>query len=210
MSIVGLRLLKDLCGTPTLDLDQIPAKKSIATTRSFARNYKTFDEVKERIVTFAVTCAEKLRKQKSVCAALMIFIHSNRFQRDRPQYGRSIVIKLPFQTNSGIEITKFAVKGLKTIYKQGYHYKKAGVILLNISPQHLRQATLFTEPDPRHKRLMQVMDNINKTWGKSKIKLAGQEAARTWKMKQERLSKRYTTRLDEVIIVNCKEKEINK
>ena len=207
MSIVELRLLKDLCGIPTLDLDQIPTKKSIATTRSFSRNYKTFDEIKERIVTFAVTGAEKLRKQKSICAALMVFIHSNKFQQKQRQYSRSVVIKLPFQTNSGIEITKMAVKGLKKIYKQGYNYKKAGVILLNISPQHLRQTTLFTEPDPRHKRLMEVMDNMNRTWGKSKIKLASQEVGRTWKMKQESLSKRYTTRLDEIIIVNCKRKK---
>ncbi len=200
LSIVGLRLQQDLKGIPTLDLEALPAKKSIATTRSFSKDYKTFQEVKERIVTFAVSCAEKLRRQKSVCASLMVFIRSNRFQRNKPQYGRSIVIKLPFQSNSSIEITKHAVSALRKIYKEGYHYKKAGVIVMNISPQQLRQATLFTEPDPRHKPLMQVMDNINKTWGR-KVKLGGQEAGRIWKMKQEHLSRRYTTRLDEIIDV---------
>lgn len=201
MTIVGLRLQKDLRGIPVLDLEALATKKNIATTRSFDKDYKNFEELKERVVTFSVICSEKLRKQESVCAALLVFVRSNTFRRDRPQYKRSIVIKLPFQTNSSIEISKFAVLGLRRIFRKGYHYKKAGVIVMQISPAKQKQRTLFQESDQRHELLMQTIDQLNKTWGQSTIKLAAQDSKRTWKMKQEHLSRRYTTRLSEIIIV---------
>ena len=206
LSIVGLRLQQDLKGIPTLDLEDLPAKKSIATTRSFAKNYTRYDQVRERVVTFATICAQKLRKQNSVCSEVLIFVRSNRFQRQRPQYSKSVLMRLPFQTNSSIEISKVAVEGLKKIYKKGYHYKKAGVIVMNIRPEKNIQKTLFTESDPRHKPLMQVMDQINKTWGSSKVKLGSQDPGRTWIMKQEHLSRRYTTRLNEIIDVDSPKK----
>jgi DNA polymerase V len=96
----------------------------------------------------------------------------------------------------------YAVKGLQMIFKQGYHYKKAGVIVMNITPENSCQTNLFQQAHPKHQQLMDVIDKINHINGSQKIKLACQDLGRTWKMRQEKLSKRYTTRLDEIITIH--------
>jgi len=202
MSVVELRLKNELAGLPMLQIEKRQAKKNIATTRSFEKNYTTFDELAERVVTFSVSCAEKLRRQKSCCTSLMVFIHTNGFRKEMPQYSRNIIVKLPFASNSGIEIAKFALQALQKIYKQGYLYKKAGIIVMDFCPENQVQHSLFENSDPRHKVLMKTMDGINARIGQQKIKLGSQDRDRIWKMKQERLSPRYTTKLSEIIIVN--------
>jgi len=201
MSVVGLRLKHELEGKPRLDLDTIKAKKNIATTRSFEKQYTEFEELRERISTFSVTCAEKLRRQGSCCNALMIFLHTNWFRKDLPQYSRNIVMKLPYPTNSSIEIARFAKEGLALIFKKGYQYKKAGVIVMDITPEVANQISMFENSNPKHKVLMGVVDRLNASIGQKKVKLASQALDRTWKMKQERLSPRYSTRLSEIITI---------
>ncbi|NNK82568.1 MAG: Y-family DNA polymerase [Flavobacteriaceae bacterium] len=201
MSVVGLRLKHDLEGKPTLDIETIKTKKNIATTRSFDKNYSDFEKIKERVSTFSISCAEKLRKQKSNCNALMVFLHTNGHRKDLPQYRRNIVIKTPFPTNSSMELSDFAIQGLKRIFKDGYQYKKAGVIVMDITPEHEQQIRLFENSNPKHKSLMHAVDKLNKTIGQDKVKLASQDLKRTWKMRQEKLSPRYTTQLDEIIKV---------
>lgn len=202
MAVVGLRLKHDLQGMPTLDLEKAAPKKNIATTRSFEKNYTEFEQIQERISTFASSCAEKLRKQKSCCNSLMVFIHTNGHRKDLPQYSKNIIIKLPFPTNSSIELSKFAKQALKLIFKKGYHYKKAGVIVQDFTPEEIVQTTLFENRDERHIPLMQTVDKINFVFGQQKVRLASQDPKRVWKMKQEKLSPRYTTKLSEIITIN--------
>jgi DNA polymerase V len=202
MAIVGLRLKRDLQGIPTLDLDEIQAKKNIATTRSFETNYTEFDQVAERVSTFAASCAEKLRKQKSCCNSIMVFIHTNRHRKDLPQYSQNIVAKLPFPSNSSIELSNFAVQALQRIFKPGHHYKKAGVIVSDFTLENEVQQSLFENRNERHIPLMQAIDKINLQFGNQKIRLASQDAKRIWKMKQEKLSPRYTTNLNEIIVIH--------
>jgi DNA polymerase V len=201
MSIVGLRLKRDLQGTPTLDLELLQPKKNIATTRSFERNYSKIEELEERVATFAVSCAEKLRKQKSCCNTIMVFVHTNRHRNDLPQYSRNIVVKLPFPTNSAIELAKFAKQALHYIFKDGYHYKKAGVLVMDFTPQDKTQLRLFDNSNQQHVPLMMAMDKINTMYGQQKIRLAAQDIKRVWKMKQEKLSPRYTTNLNDIITI---------
>jgi DNA polymerase V len=201
MAIVGLRLQKELNGISVLELDDIKPKKNIATTRSFEKNYSKIEDLIERVSTFAVTCAEKLRRQKSCCNSIMVFIHTNGHRSDLPQYSKNIVMQLPFASNSSIDLSEYAVKGLQLIFKEGYQYKKAGVIVMDFTPEVNYQASLFDEKNPKHDKLMATMDKINKSIGRQKIKLASQDLDRTWKMRQEKLSKRYTTRLDEIITI---------
>jgi len=203
MSIVGYRLKHELLGTPMLDLESLSAKQNIATTRSFETMYTELWQLEERVSTFAVSCAEKLRRQSSCCRAIMIFVHTNGFRADLPQYARNIVVKLPFPTNSSIELSHFATEALKRIFKSGFQYKKAGVIVMDFVPQDNRQLTLFDNANPAHHELMKVIDKINKEVGQQKIKLASQDTGRTWKMRQEKLSPRYTTRLNEIITVKA-------
>lgn len=201
MSVVGQRLQQDLKGIPTLSLEDAQPKQSIATTRSFEKMYETYDMVKERVVTFAVACAEKLRAQKSVCNEVVVFVHTNPFRSDQPQYSRSYALKLPYATNSSIELAKFAEQALKIIFKEGYAYKKAGVIVQDLVAQDNVQVKLFENSDKRHLALMEAMDHLNGKWGQQKIRLAAQDLKRVWKMRQEKLSPQYTTRLEDVIVI---------
>lgn len=201
MSIVGLRLKHDLQGIPTLDLQEAQAKKNIATTRTFETNYTKFEELSERIATFTISCAEKLRNQKSCCNSLIVFIHTNEHRKDLPQYSRNILVKLPFATNSSIELSKFALQALKYIFKPGYSYKKAGVIVQDFIQEKNLQKTLFYNRNEKHIPLMQTIDKLNSLFGQQKIRLASQDTKRVWKMKQEKLSPKYTTKLSDIITI---------
>lgn len=202
LTIVGLRLKYDLQGIPTIELEDVQPKKNIATTRSFDKNYTEFSQLQERVSTFAVSCAEKLRRQHSCCNSLMVFIHTNGHRKDLPQYSRNIVVKLPYPTNSSIELSKFAIQALKRIFKSGYRYKKAGVIIQDFTPENATQLTFFENSDSRHVPLMQVMDRLNASYGQQKVRLGSQDTKRIWKMKQERLSPRYTTKLSDIITIH--------
>jgi DNA polymerase V len=203
LSIVGLRLQKELQGISCLELETPTDKKNIACTRSFDTNYTDYNKIAERVSTFAVTCAEKLRKQKSCCNAIMVFIHTNYHRKDLPQYSQNIVLKLPYPTNSSIELSKFANQALQKIFKKDYAYKKAGVIVIDFTPEEITQIKLFDNSNPKHKILMQTLDEVNNAIGTKKIKLASQDIKKTWKMKQEKLSPHYTTRISEVIKIKC-------
>lgn len=201
MSVVGLRLKHDLEGKPTLDLETIANKKMIATTRSFEHMITSYQDVKERVSTFAVSCAEKLRKQQSQCNMIMVFLHTNGFRKDLPQYGRNIVVKTEYPTNSSIDLVKYAQTGLKSIFKKNYHYKKAGVMVMGLTPDSQKQYTLFTKENPKHIPIMNVVDRLNAAYDNNKIKFASQSLGRQWKMKQERLSPRYSTNINEIISI---------
>lgn len=201
MSVVGLRLKHELEGKSRLDIETIQPKQNIATTRSFDKMYSDYETIKERVVTFAVTCAEKLRKQNSVSSSIMVFLHTNGFKKELPQYAKNIVVKFPFATNSSFDIVKFAVEGLDRIFKKGYKYKKAGVIVMDIIPDNPQQLMLFGGVNPKHKKIMQTMDSINANIGPYKLKIASQDQNKNWKMNQNKLSPRYTTKLTDIIKV---------
>ena len=200
MTIMGVRLQDDLNGIPTLEMEPIELKQSIATTRTFESDYRKYDEIKERVCTFAITCAEKLRQQHSLCTRLEVFIQSNRFRDEDAQYANSVVVKLPFPTSSGIEIVNFAVQGLKAIFKTGIGYKRAGVVLMDFVQDNEYQQSLFFNSNPKHAPLMQAIDNLNDKFG-TKVRLAVMDK-RTHKMHQEKLSPKYTTSLKGIITVN--------
>ena len=198
MTTVGVRLLDDLNGIPTLEMEPVELKQSIATTRTFESDYRTYEEVRERVVTFTVSCAEKLRSQHSLCNALTVFVESNRFRENDEQYSNQAVLKLPFPTSSAIELAEFALQGLRAIFKNGIGYKRAGVILMNFVQDNEYQQSLFYKSNPKHSLLMEVVDKINLKFGQQKVRLATQDK-KIHKMRQERLSPDYTTRLSDII-----------
>jgi DNA polymerase V len=198
MTIVGVRLLDDLNGIPTLEMEPVELKQSIATTRTFEIDYTTYEEVRERVVTFAVSCAEKLRSQHSLCNAMTVFVESNRFRENDEQYSNQAVLKLPFPTSSAIELAEFALQGLRSIFKKGIGYKRAGVILMNFVQDNEYQQSLFYKSNPKHTLIMEVVDKLNSKFGQQKVRLATQDK-KIHKMRQERLSPDYTTRLSDII-----------
>lgn len=162
-------------------------------TRSFEGNITTFNEMKERISTFATVCAEKLRKQKSCCYGVILYLKKDNYKEVKLQYTFYKLETLPFASNSSITISNLAVKMLKELFEEGEAYKKAGVILTQIIPQDQKQWNLFEEENPKHQKIMAVMDAYQKKTGERKIRLANQDLQRTWKMKQNHLSPKYTT-----------------
>lgn len=200
-SVVGLRLKKELEGESVLDLEEVANKKNIATTRSFDTTYSDKEYLEERVSTFAATCAEKLRFQKSTCELVTVFIYTNRFNETHEQYFRSINVNIPYPTNSSIQIAKYAKKGLDLIFKEGYQYKKAGVIVGGIAPECEKQFNMF-EDEPAHDRAaMRVIDKLNFKYGVKKLKLGSQALDKTWKMRQDLLSPNYTTKWSDILQV---------
>ncbi len=203
LTIVGERTWKELRGESCIDMDAAPPpKKQICTSRSFGTMIEDFESLSEAIATHAATCARKLREQHSYAVSIMVFIHTNGFREDLPQYWQNAVLKLPVPTADTIEIVQYALKGLRQIFLQGFRYKKAGVIITEIT-QHAQLGLFDTVDRNKRERLMTVVDQINGEHA-NRIKLAVQGNGRKWKLKQELLSQRYTTDLKEIINVNCK------
>ncbi len=201
MSIVGLRLKHDLQGIPSIMIEEVKDKKNIATTRTFDYNTENYEDVKERIVTFTTKCAEKLRKQGSCCNSIQVFIATNFYRKDLPQYSNSICIKLPFATNSTFELAEYAVVGLEQIFKKGYAYKRAGVFVMDFTPENNQQLNLFQNRNAKHISIMKAMDKLNRKYGCDLLRLGAQAPGKTWRMKQEKLSPHYTTNINEVLTI---------
>ncbi|MEM8510369.1 MAG: DUF4113 domain-containing protein [Bacteroidota bacterium] len=204
MTVVGLRLKHDLMGKPSIQMEEVQNKKGIACTRSFDKDYSDFEDVKERISTYASVCASKLRKQGSDCNLVHVFVRTNPFRENVPQYGRSTVIRLPYPTNSSLEIVAYAIAGLKAIFKKGFAYKKAGIMVMGLTPSEAKQLNVFKNSDPRHMPLMKAVDRINLLSGYDVVKLGGQDLKRKWKMNRNHLSPRYTTNINEIPKAKCK------
>lgn len=200
MTITGLNLQKDLKGIPTIEMVEPEKKKSIGTSRTFETDLRSFDEVRERITTFTSMSAEKLREQNSFCKRLIVFIGTNPFKEHETQYYPSIQIKLPFPTNSTLELVKFAHEGLKQIFKKNHYYKRGGVLLTDFVDASVYQPSLFFNSDPKHKKLMEVIDKLNDKYHRDVVRLASQDE-RKHKMKQAHLSPHYTTDINEILTV---------
>ena len=202
-SITAFNLKKDLEGIPTLDLENNgPRKRAIATTRSFETTYSDLENIQERVATFAASCAEKLRKQHSSCNMIIVLLQSDRYKKDTPYYKRNATVVLPYATDSSMVICNHAKNAVKGIYNKGIRYKRAGVIVTGLVPTNNHQLDLFSKQDPKHKPLMSAIDSINNKYGDYKIKLGNQDLTRTWKMKQERLSPKYTTDINDILRIS--------
>jgi len=204
LTVVSLRLKKELQGISCIPLEtMLPAKKAIATTRGFGKIVTNVKYLKEAVSTYATRCSEKLRKQNSVANILTVFIHTDPFSTDMYYY-LSKTIHLGFSTNSQIELVKFALEGLKLIYRDDLRYKKAGVIVDGLESANNIQMGLYNNVDVKAcKMLSKATDCINKKYGRDKIKLAIQGDGKEWKLKQEMLSSKYTTQWSDIIKINC-------
>ena len=200
-SIVEWRLQKDLQGIFKIPLDEVSSKKMIATTRSFEYTYSDIDNIKERISTFASSCAQKLRVQKSSCHMLIVQLSSDRHKKDLEQHRESKTVIFSYPTDSTLTISSAAVEAVKTIFKSGIKYKRAGVIVAGLVPNDNFQLNLFSHENPKHTLLMSAIDGLNKKYKADKIKLGNQDLKRTWKMRQERLSPKFTTNINEFLVV---------
>ena len=206
MGVVGERTWLELRGTPCIEMERSGAKKSICTSRSFGERLTELAPISEAVANFAASCAEKLRKQKSLAAVVKVFIHTNPHATNQPQYSNQTVVELPVPTSDSTEIIRFALAALKSIYKDGYRYKKAGVIITEIVPERPFQGDLFDVRDrDKYNKIMTVMDSLNESYGKQKVKIAAQGFDRKWKLKNEKLSPCYTTNLKDILEIKAED-----
>lgn len=203
-TITGVRTWKELHGISCIERDDNPEKKSICTSRSFAeKGLGELPLLEEAIANFAADSAEKLRRQHSVCSAITVFARTDRFNTELPfqQIYRNIILQIP--TNDTSEIIKYALPAIRCEYVKGNFYKKAGVILWNISPESRTQAFLFDSIDRiRQKQIINTIDKINRDNGRNTIKVASQSQDRRLHLKCEYRSKQYTTNLKDIITVH--------
>ena len=197
MTVVGERTWSELLGTPCIHMEAVaPAKQSIMVSRSFGKMIEDYIPISEAVATYANMAAAKLRRQKSCAKAMLVFVDSNPFREDLEQYSRHIVMNLLVATNSSQELIRYALEGLQKIYRKGIHYKKAGVMLMDICSDSIIQGNLFDTIDrKKHHNLMVVMDRVNDYYGRHTLKIAAMGDGKAWKIKQERLSPCYSTRM---------------
>ena len=203
MTVVGQRTRDELLGKPCITLDtMVRAKKNIATTRAFGKKLSDINIIAEAVATHAVRCAEKLRRQRSVASYLTIFIHTDPFSQNERYIYNSLTITLPMPSNTNHELAKAALEGLKRIYCPKLLYKKTGVIVSGISSDTFVQGNLFeVGSNEKYKSISKLADELNSRYGRDKLKLAVQGNHKDWKLKQEKLSPRYTTQWDELLKV---------
>ncbi len=202
MHVVGLRTWRELQGEACIGFEQMPmTKKQIATTRTFDREIDDYEELHRRIAQYAGACAEKLRRQRSVCGEMRVFILTNRHNENRPQSYESRLVKLSVPTDDTLELTALAARMLRSIYRKGYGYKRAGIVLSDLRPKEGLQCDLFDTADrTKHTRLMEAVDALNTTFGRHKIRTAA-EGPEPFKMNRNHLSRRYTTDWNQIIKV---------
>ena len=206
LTVTGARTWKELNGIPVFSLeDYIPNKKSICTSRSFGDMLGDFETLMEAIANYAASCARKLRRQHSCASALQVFIQTNRFREDLPQLYQSQAISIPVATSSVSELIHYSRKILQNIYREGYLYKKAGVIVTDIVPENNIQLNIFDKCDrDKQQKVLNVLDRINLKYGPQLLKIASQGSGRKWKLKNEYISKQYTTNMNDLIQVVVK------
>ena len=198
-SVVVERTVRELQGQSCIALEDVPpAKKEIACTRSFGRAITALPDLIEAVTEFASRAAEKLRKQDGRAGQVLTFIHTSPFRRDDKQYSRSITVPLRRPTADSGAITATAVRGLQAIFKPGFNYAKAGVMLLDLQAGDVEQGELdLGEPGADRTQLMGTIDALNNRYGRSTVALASAGlvgSRRAWVMRQELKTPDYTTR----------------
>lgn len=217
-SVVLEKTVRELQGTPCIELDdEPPPKQQIMVSRSFGRPVTRGYDLATAITEFASRAAEKLRAQSGAAGAIVVFIRTSPFRADDPQYSGSTTVSMVRPTADSTELVASALTGLRRIYRKGYRYAKAGVMLIELQPQSLVQGELDLGLDDgtasenpglvRDKtRLMSAIDAVNRRYGRGSLILASaglEGGKRPWSMKQERRTPRYTTDWEEMPVVRA-------
>ncbi|MDO9419978.1 MAG: Y-family DNA polymerase [Herminiimonas sp.] len=192
--VVMERTVNELQGMSCLAIEEVaPLRKQIISSRSFGEMVTTYRGLREAVSTYATTAAEGLRNEASVCNMVNVFVETNRFREQDKQYSNSITIPLTEATNDTRRLVAAALFGLRRIYQRGYSYKKAGIVLMELSSAAVRQQLLFRDEDPRSAKLMLAMDALNSCYGRNTVSLASSGIDKQWSARFEHCTPHYTT-----------------
>jgi DNA polymerase V len=199
--VVGVRLIKELRGVPCIPMnDPLKVKKMITTLRMFGRKVATLEELREAIASYVSRAAEKLRRQYCMAGILNVFVvTANKNPNQYTPESSAVEIKLPVQTSLTPLLLQHALSAIDRLYRPGSLYLKAGIILSDLTPENTVQCNLFMKTDTKdQKKLMEKMDNINFSMRNDTIKFASSGILRNWRMRQDFISPRYTSRWEEL------------
>lgn len=198
------RTTLELQGISCLPLEAVMPRKNIMVSRSFGRPIVDFHTLRLAVANFATRAAEKLREQGSFASGITIFIRTNPFNKTDRQYSHSISLKFPKETDNTVCILQTASQGLKAIYKEGFKYKKAGTMLLDIIPSKIVQNDLFIDNIKMdNKKLMNALDAINEKYGRQILQFAVCGFLKTGLTNKESVSPAYTTRWKDILTVKA-------
>lgn len=196
-SVVLERTVRELRGVSCLDLEEVvPDKQQIMSSRSFGTLIYERAELEEAVASYIARAAEKLRAQDALAGALQVYIRTNIFKPEVPQYQRAMTIPLPEASADTRVLTQWGLRLLRKIYRPGYGYHKAGITLMEIVPRTNQQFSLFvpsSQTSGRNDRLMATLDSINGKYGRGALRLAAEGVTKSWQMRRGNLSPRYTT-----------------
>ncbi len=203
LTITGVRTWRELQGESCINIDELPQKQSICTSRSFPdQGISELPKLEEAVAHFAANCARKMREQHSCCKQLTIFAHTSRFRLDLPQHYINVTVPYEVATNSLQELVGGAVNALHKYFKPGMQYKKAGVILWAMQGDNAIEQALFDPVDrARQKNLTQVIDELNRKNGHNMVRLAVMGNDQKFNLKSEHMTRRYTTNIREIMEV---------
>jgi DNA polymerase V len=203
LSVVAERTVLELRGVACIPLELAASpKKAMVSSRSFGQAVESVGELKEAVSSYTARLGEKLRRQWSAASVLQVFVRTSPFRVDEPQYAGHITLPLPQPTNYTPLLTHYACMGLEKIYRAGYRYHKAGVMVTGLSQQGVQLSYLGEDAGQieQQRRLMETVDSVNRRYGRDALRLVSAGIGREWQMKRGRVSPHYTTSWDDLPI----------
>lgn len=194
------KTVRELRGTPCLEMEEAaPAKQEICCSRMFGKRLRELPPIREAVATYAARACEKLRAQHSVCKQIRVSIRTGMFNLEEAKYAKGVMCELSYPTDDTRLITKAALAGLERVYRDGFAYSKAEVLLLGLCQRNECTGDLFAPMQPTEaSQVMDVLDQINNKWGRGTIRPGRVQLAPDWGMRREMMSQSYTTRLDQL------------
>ena len=206
LGVIGERLARELGGVSCLTLEEIPSdKKGIASAKSFGHPVETLQELEEALATYTARVGEKLRAARLLAGHLSVFVESNRFSATQPQYHAGAQTTFLKPTNQTSVLIAAALDLLRSIYRVGYQYKKTGLFVTAMSPEGAVQLSLFEDrvDKPAGRPLAAIVDQLNRKLGANTIRYASMGTRDTWAMRQNRRSRKFTTRWSELPVAKA-------
>ena len=199
-SVVIEKTARELGGTPCLELDEPnPPKQEICCSRAFGKRLKELPPIKEAVATYMMRASEKLRAQHSLCKKIRVSIRTGMFSPEEAKYANGVLVDLPYPTDDVRLLTKAATGALDRIFRAGFRYSKAEVLLLDLCQRGEFTDDLFATSQPEAaERVMRVLDEINGRWGRGTLRTASVPIQPDWGMRREMMSQSYTTRVDQL------------